>query len=132
MTVTATEQVTPIRWTMGDGATVTCTGPGTPYRCSEGMADSPDCGHRYATTSSGRPGERFVLTGSTPQAGALRWSAKAPADARGESVSDTSNPLRSTAALSAVVADREKAGAGQHILGRRFTTVADSPMPTPR
>ncbi|MFJ3214214.1 PIN domain-containing protein [Streptomyces flaveolus] len=28
-------------------------------------------------------------------------------------------------ALSAVVADREKAGTGQHILGRRFTTVAD-------
>ncbi|MER7720880.1 PIN domain-containing protein [Streptomyces flaveolus] len=27
--------------------------------------------------------------------------------------------------LSAVVADREKAGAGQHILGRRFTTIAD-------
>ncbi|GJF25027.1 hypothetical protein SHO565_55910 [Streptomyces sp. HO565] len=29
-TVTATATVTSIRWTMGDGSTVTCTGPGTP------------------------------------------------------------------------------------------------------
>jgi hypothetical protein len=66
VTVTATAQVTSICWTMGDGATVTCTGPGTPYRGSEGMADSPDCGHRYATTSSsGQPGERFPLTATS-------------------------------------------------------------------
>ncbi|MER6851597.1 ATP/GTP-binding protein [Streptomyces flaveolus] len=60
VTVTATAQVTSIRWTMGDGTTVTCT----PYRGSEGMADSPDCGHRYATSSS-RPGERFALTATS-------------------------------------------------------------------
>jgi hypothetical protein len=65
VTVTATAKVTSIRWTMGDGSTVTCTGPGTPYRGSEGMAVSPDCGHRYATTSSGQPGERFALTATS-------------------------------------------------------------------
>ncbi|MCG8971478.1 ATP/GTP-binding protein [Streptomyces sp. CL12-4] len=60
VTVTATAKVTSIRWTMGDSSTVTCTG--TPYRGSEGMAVSPDCGHRYAITSSAQPGERFALT----------------------------------------------------------------------
>ncbi|MET8479990.1 hypothetical protein ABZV68_22795 [Streptomyces clavifer] len=32
VTVTATAKVTTVRWAMGDGATVTCHGPGTPYR----------------------------------------------------------------------------------------------------
>ncbi|WP_223179604.1 ATP/GTP-binding protein [Streptomyces griseicoloratus] len=57
--------VTSIRWIMGDGTIITCAGPGTPYRGSEGMVDSPDCGHRYATTSSGQPGERFSLTATS-------------------------------------------------------------------
>jgi hypothetical protein len=63
--VTATAQVTSIHWTMGDGTTVTCTGSGTPYRGSQSMADSPDCGHRYTHTSSGQPGERFALTATS-------------------------------------------------------------------
>jgi hypothetical protein len=50
---------------MGDGAAVTCTGPGTSYRGSESMADSPDCGHRYTHTSSGQPGEWFPLTATS-------------------------------------------------------------------
>ncbi|PPS91496.1 hypothetical protein [Streptomyces sp. MH60] len=47
---------------MGDGTTVTCVGPGTPYRGSKGMVDSPGCGHRYTRSSSAQPGERFSLT----------------------------------------------------------------------
>ncbi|MFI8952601.1 hypothetical protein ACIGO6_39790 [Streptomyces sp. NPDC053750] len=62
VTVTATAAVTSIRWTMGDGTTVTCAGPGTPYQASVGMADSSDCGHRYSQISSGRPGEQYPLT----------------------------------------------------------------------
>ena len=50
--VTVTAKVTSIRWDMGDGTTVTCTGPGTPYDTSEGKAESPDCGHRYTKPSS--------------------------------------------------------------------------------
>ncbi len=65
VTVTATARVTSIRWTMGDGRTVTCVGPGTPYRGSERMVDSPDCGHRYARTSSAQPGERFSVTATS-------------------------------------------------------------------
>ncbi|WP_245238521.1 ATP-binding protein [Streptomyces sp. MZ04] len=47
LSVTATAEVKHIAWSMGDGRTVTCTKPGTPYRPSYGKKDSPDCGHRY-------------------------------------------------------------------------------------
>ena len=46
-TVTATGRVQKIVWDMGDGASVTCTGPGTPYADSYMDFDSPTCGHRY-------------------------------------------------------------------------------------
>ena len=46
-TVTATAKVTKIVWNMGDGQTVTCTGPGTPYADSYGKQSSPNCGHTY-------------------------------------------------------------------------------------
>ncbi|MFE7112890.1 ATP/GTP-binding protein [Streptomyces sp. NPDC057600] len=47
VTVTATAKVSTIRWDMGDGTAITCTGPGTPYSADRGKALSPDCGHRY-------------------------------------------------------------------------------------
>ena len=46
-TVTATAQVDRIVWDMGDGTTVECVGPGTPYEDRFDIMDSPDCGHRY-------------------------------------------------------------------------------------
>ncbi|MFC7512143.1 ATP/GTP-binding protein [Streptomyces thermocarboxydus] len=48
ITVTATAKVSKIVWKMGDGASVTCNGPGTPYTSSQGMAESPTCGHVYS------------------------------------------------------------------------------------
>ena len=48
--VTATAKVDRIVWRMGDGHTVTCDGPGTPYADSYGRQASPDCGYTYATT----------------------------------------------------------------------------------
>lgn len=62
VTVTATAKVTKIVWRMGDGATVTCAGPGTPYTGSAGMAESPTCGHVYAKTSAGVPGGKYEVT----------------------------------------------------------------------
>ncbi|MER5549951.1 ATP-binding protein [Streptomyces sp. NPDC002589] len=47
LSVTVTAKVKNIAWSMGDGTTVTCTKPGTPYQKSFGDTDSPDCGHRY-------------------------------------------------------------------------------------
>ncbi|MFG2961384.1 ATP/GTP-binding protein [Streptomyces sp. NPDC048291] len=52
ITVTATAKVSKIVWSMGDGSSVTCNGPGTPYTSSEGMAQSPTCGHVYSKTSA--------------------------------------------------------------------------------
>jgi hypothetical protein len=45
--VTAVAKADRIVWQMGDGATVTCRGPGTPYADSFGRQSSPDCGHTY-------------------------------------------------------------------------------------
>jgi hypothetical protein len=53
--VTATAKVTKFVWNMGDGASVTCTGPGTPYSDSYGKQSSPTCGHTYI-----RPGSYAV------------------------------------------------------------------------
>jgi hypothetical protein len=64
VTVTATARATRVVWDMGDGATVTCNGPGTPYvpGVFDPKAPSPDCGHTYTRSSDGRPGERFRIT----------------------------------------------------------------------
>lgn len=51
-TVTATAKASRVVWRMGDGATVSCLGRGTPYKDSYGRQSSPDCGHTY--TRSGR------------------------------------------------------------------------------
>jgi hypothetical protein len=49
-TVSATAHVDRMVWRMGDGSTVTCMGPGTPYQDSFGRSSSPDCGHTYTKT----------------------------------------------------------------------------------
>ncbi|MGW6755540.1 ATP/GTP-binding protein [Streptomyces sp. NPDC055006] len=65
VTVTATAKVKRIVWRLGDGGTVTCAGPGTPYKASFGMKDSPSCGHRYTKTSADAPGAKFALTATS-------------------------------------------------------------------
>jgi hypothetical protein len=66
VTVTATAEVSKIVWQMGDGVTVTCHGPGTVYRSSVGMSESPTCGHVYTEPSvSGRGGKYRVTAIST-------------------------------------------------------------------
>lgn len=47
LTVTLDARVDRVVWNMGDGKTVTCTGPGTPYQDSYGKKESPDCGYVY-------------------------------------------------------------------------------------
>lgn len=65
VTVTATANVTKIVWKMGDGSMVTCNGPGTPYQSSEGMAQSPTCGHAYSKTSAGSQGGKYQVTATS-------------------------------------------------------------------
>jgi hypothetical protein len=62
LSVTATARVKAIDWSMGDGTTVRCDGPGTPYTKSMGTKASPDCGHRYAKTSSKLPHCKYPVT----------------------------------------------------------------------
>ncbi|WP_327187956.1 ATP/GTP-binding protein [Streptomyces sp. NBC_01334] len=65
VTVLATARVTKIVWAMGDGSAVTCNGAGTPYAASDGMQESPTCGHTYARTSASQTGGRFTVTATS-------------------------------------------------------------------
>lgn len=50
------------RWAMGDGNTVVCRGPGTPYDTSRPAAtQSTDCGHTYRRAARGFPAEVTVV-----------------------------------------------------------------------
>lgn len=63
VSVTATAVPISVTWSMGDGGTVTCTGPGTSYATSADPASaSPDCGYTYRTSSASQRGETFEVT----------------------------------------------------------------------
>lgn len=62
VSVTATAVPVSATWSMGDGESVTCPGPGTAYGSgSDPASASPDCGYTYARSSAGVPGERFSV-----------------------------------------------------------------------
>ncbi|GAB3160703.1 ATP/GTP-binding protein [Micromonospora sonneratiae] len=53
VSVTATARPVKANWSMGDGVTVTCTGPGTVWALgSDPKKASPDCGHVYRRSSA--------------------------------------------------------------------------------
>jgi hypothetical protein len=60
--VTATATPVSAAWAMGDGTTVTCKGPGTPYGGGNPAASSPTCGHTYNRSSAGQPGGAYRVT----------------------------------------------------------------------
>ncbi len=63
VTVTARAVPVSVTWDMGDGTSVRCRGPGTPYRAgTDPAAASPDCGHTYRRSSAGMPGGAFSVT----------------------------------------------------------------------
>ncbi|MDI3408347.1 ATP/GTP-binding protein [Streptomyces cavernicola] len=63
VTVTANAEVTDIEWNLGDGSdSVHCDGPGTPYKESYGMKESPDCGHLFRMPSKGEPDGKYQGT----------------------------------------------------------------------
>lgn len=62
VTVTATASPTSVRWEMGDGAVVTCPGPGTPYDPSRPeAAQSTGCAHTYKRSSAGKPNQLYTV-----------------------------------------------------------------------
>ncbi|MBE2997185.1 hypothetical protein IDM40_00500 [Nocardiopsis sp. HNM0947] len=50
--VSVTAAPSSVSWQMGDGTTVDCEGPGTPFDASthDPEESSPDCGHTYTST----------------------------------------------------------------------------------
>lgn len=63
--VTATAKAVPYKvvWSMGDGHTVTCFGPGTPYNPrKKASAQSTNCSYTYSAPSSSVPGGRYAVT----------------------------------------------------------------------
>ena len=60
--VTATATPVSAAWSMGDGTTVTCKGPGTPYGGGNPAAASPTCGYTYDQSSAGQPGGAYRVT----------------------------------------------------------------------
>jgi hypothetical protein len=63
VSVTATAMPMKVTWSMGDGSSVECRGPGTPFRPGgDPKRESPDCGHTYRRSSAGQPGEAFTVT----------------------------------------------------------------------
>ncbi|GLY38837.1 hypothetical protein Amsp01_048610 [Amycolatopsis sp. NBRC 101858] len=53
ITVTATATLTAIDWSMGDGSTVRCSGPGSEFTDDQAGRPSPTCGHVYAHLTPG-------------------------------------------------------------------------------
>ncbi len=103
ISVTATATPTSVSWAMGDGSTVTCTGPGTPFPAhGDPHASSPDCGHTYQRSSAGAPGERFPATATVSWR--ITWS--------GGGAAGTFPDMTTSAAASFRVAEAQALGTG--------------------
>jgi hypothetical protein len=63
VSVTATARPVSAIWFMGDGGSVLCDGPGTPWRPgNDPAAASPDCGYTYRRSSAGAADGKFSVT----------------------------------------------------------------------
>lgn len=68
VSVTAVARPVEVVWSLGDGGTVTCTGPGTPFPAgADPKSASPDCGHTYTRRSLDEAGGTFAVTAT------VRW-----------------------------------------------------------
>lgn len=65
LSVTATATAQQVAWSMGDGRTVVCDGPGSPYEDRFADRASPTCGHTYTRTSAREPGAAYTVTATT-------------------------------------------------------------------
>lgn len=69
LTVTAVARPESVEWSMGDGSTVMCSGPGARYPGNGDPArSSPDCGHTYRRSSDDATGQSYSLVAT------VRWS----------------------------------------------------------
>ncbi|WP_257231871.1 hypothetical protein [Streptomyces sp. Rer75] len=75
VSVTAVARPTSVEWSMGDGGSEVCHGPGTPYRSSEASRQdanprkpSPDCGYTYHSSSAEQPDNAYRVSAT------MHWS----------------------------------------------------------
>jgi hypothetical protein len=61
VTTTATAAPAEVVWQMGDGQSVTCIGPGTPYNPSDPNATT-DCSYTWTQSSAGQPDGVYQVT----------------------------------------------------------------------
>lgn len=93
--VTATATATPrsVDWSMGDGHTVSCAGPGTPYRAETGPQEaSPDCGHTYTISSALEPDFTFPVVATVRWK--VRWSAAGQSGSFPDLITSASTEVR--------------------------------------
>lgn len=63
VSVTATARPVRVAWSMGDGGSRTCAGPGTAWSPGDDpSAESPDCGYTYRFSSAGAPGGSYTVS----------------------------------------------------------------------
>lgn len=97
--VTATATPVSVTWYPGDGSTVVCKGPGTPYSSAYNPSSpSPDCGHTYTASSAGQPQGRYTATATIEWA--ITWHATSGAGG-------TLPPLYTTATAQFEVAESQ-------------------------
>ena len=71
VTVSLTASLTSTVWSVGDGSSITCAGPGTPYPDpsltdeATAKSDSPTCGYRYAHSSKNVTGSVYTVSVSS-------------------------------------------------------------------
>ncbi len=72
--VTATAMPVELTWRLGDGSTVVCHGPGTPYPADgvDPATASPSCGHTFTRSSAAEPGQAF--RGSVMVTWSVTWA----------------------------------------------------------
>ncbi|HEY8986484.1 MAG TPA: hypothetical protein VIU15_43800 [Streptomyces sp.] len=63
VSVTAVARPKSVVWAMGDGSSVTCDGPGTPYGArANPKSTSPDCGYTYRSSSAEQPSSAYAVS----------------------------------------------------------------------
>ncbi|MEH1130067.1 hypothetical protein [Micromonospora sp. CPCC 206061] len=67
ITVSIEAKAHTIVWDMGDGHSVTCNNPGTPYEAKHGLAESAACGYKYLRPSitTTNPNGRYTVAATT-------------------------------------------------------------------
>lgn len=107
VTVTATATPRRVVWSMGDGTTETCSGPGIPFPehpAGDGMTPSPSCGHTYRRTSATEPGGAFRAT--TTIVWRVDWTGFGPGGTFPDVESSTEFPVRVIEAAALVTNSR--------------------------